>query len=208
LSTAPLTTHIELPLSPGSILLLGVVSDTHIPDRGLKLHPALVRMLASPGVTAILHAGDIAAPAVLAELGEIAPVIAVQGNRDWLFRKSLPAAVRLTIGPVKIGLVHGHGGLRRYLIDKARYLASGYRVERYRNLVRSLFPQVQAIVYGHTHRADNTVQDGCLYFNPGAAGGLAMTRRGPSIGFIRVGPGDQVQGEIVFLNEYRDTDPT
>ena len=35
------------------------------------------------GVDAILHAGDISRPRVLAQLAEIAPVHAVAGNRDW-----------------------------------------------------------------------------------------------------------------------------
>src|SRR5215813_15554663 len=55
--------------------VVGVIADTH----GL-LRPEAVAALA--GVDLIVHAGDIGSPAILAELGAIAPVVAVRGNND------------------------------------------------------------------------------------------------------------------------------
>ena len=85
---------------------IGVVSDTHLPRFGRRLPPALVEGL--QGVERILHLGDLTAPEVLDWLGAIAPVTAIAGNNDppelhaALGRKRL-----LTLGGVRIGMVHG-----------------------------------------------------------------------------------------------------
>ena len=55
--------------------VVGIISDTH----GL-LRPEAIEALR--GVALILHAGDVGAPEILAELRLIAPVIAVRGNVD------------------------------------------------------------------------------------------------------------------------------
>ncbi len=68
-----------------SVIRVGVVADTHVPDRAIDIHPALIPQLKAAGVQRILHAGDVCAPSVLEQLGEIGPVTAVRGNRDWLF---------------------------------------------------------------------------------------------------------------------------
>ena len=56
-------------------MLIGVISDTH----GL-LRPEAIEALR--GSDAIIHAGDVGDPAILAQLREIAPVTAVRGNVD------------------------------------------------------------------------------------------------------------------------------
>ena len=53
---------------------IGVVSDTHVPDRAVALHPALLSELRRNKVDLILHAGDISTAGVLQELETIAPV--------------------------------------------------------------------------------------------------------------------------------------
>ncbi|MNW94906.1 phosphodiesterase [compost metagenome] len=87
---------------------IGVVSDTHLPRFGRRLPSALVEGL--QGVDRILHLGDLTAPEVLGWLEAIAPVTAIAGNNDppelhaALGRKRL-----LTLGGVRIGMVHGDG---------------------------------------------------------------------------------------------------
>ncbi|HMB52877.1 MAG TPA: metallophosphoesterase family protein, partial [Thermoanaerobaculia bacterium] len=54
---------------------LGVISDTHG-----QLRPEVTALL--DGCDAILHAGDVGDPAILATLADIAPVTAVRGNVD------------------------------------------------------------------------------------------------------------------------------
>lgn len=71
-------------------LTVGVVADTHIPDKARWLHPALIPALQRAGVQTILHCGDISAPRVVAMLEQVAPVVAVRGNRDWAFARVLP----------------------------------------------------------------------------------------------------------------------
>jgi putative phosphoesterase len=61
---------------------LGVLADTHIPDRVPTLNPRVIQVFRQAQVSAILHAGDVSVPQVLAELEKIAQVYAVRGNRD------------------------------------------------------------------------------------------------------------------------------
>lgn len=68
------STYVELPADSGRI---AVVADTHS-----RPHPAAAELLESLRPEAILHAGDIGELAVLDELEEIAPVLAVRGNID------------------------------------------------------------------------------------------------------------------------------
>src|SRR5512143_3962257 len=94
---------------------LGVIADSHIPDRMRDLPQGVYPALA--GVEAILHAGDVCTQRVLDALAAIAPVYAVAGNRDFFLK--LPLERQLTFDGVTIGLTHGHGGWRGYLREKA-----------------------------------------------------------------------------------------
>ena len=76
-------------------LTLGVISDTHVPDRVRQLDPQAFGIFQAAGVQAILHAGDVSGPQLLAQLEQIAPVYAVKGNRDFLWLPHLPAELRL-----------------------------------------------------------------------------------------------------------------
>src|SRR5438477_1199118 len=62
------------------VCCLGLVSDTHMPERCRALPPALFEVLL--GVDLLLHAGDVGELAVLDRLSATAPVIAVHGNDD------------------------------------------------------------------------------------------------------------------------------
>jgi putative phosphoesterase len=174
-------------------LTLGVVADTHIPDRMRRLPPGLPRVF--EGVAAILHAGDISTPAVLDELAQIAPVHAVAGNADFA-RVRLPSDRVLEFEGVRIGLTHGHGGWLRYLWEKAVYEVNGYRSRRYAALAVSRFSGVQAVVYGHTHLPLNMVLDGVLAFNPGSLGPDYFAPYGAAVGLLTIADG-QVRGKIV-----------
>ncbi len=180
--------------------ILGVIADTHVPDRAPRLHPKAVETFQQAGVTAILHAGDICVPAVLEELEHVAPVFAVRGNRDWLL-PDLPQALDLQAGDLEIGLTHGHGGWSRYLIDKLQYLLHGYHLERYVSSLQELFPNAGIVVFGHTHRPVCEWVDGRLFFNPGSAGAAnepARTQR--SVGLIHVDGSGKIKGEWIPLD--------
>jgi putative phosphoesterase len=154
-------------------LTVGVVSDTHLypePRRGLP--PTLLDELAAAGVGLILHAGDILAPWVLDRLANIAPVLAVYGNADLAdLRLALPPSRVHTIGPHRIGLVHGDRGRGRTTPDRAYYTFADAPVD--------------CVIFGHSHQPLSKLRDGTLLFNPGSP---TDKRRQPyySFGLLRV----------------------
>ena len=146
---------------------VGVVSDTHCPEFLDHLPGRIAELLA--GVDLILHAGDVGSLDTLAELGRIAPVEAVRGDHDR--ELDLPERRVVEAAGRRIGLFHGN---RSHLFEEPATFAGtvslGYwwpTAGLYRHLRRT-FPDVDAIVYGHTHQADARRLDGALLFNPGA----------------------------------------
>jgi hypothetical protein len=118
------------------VVRVGVVSDTHVPDKARFLPAALLR--AFEGVDLIVHAGDLIVPEVIDALARVAPVHAVAGNNDprelveSLGRRRIVAA-----GGVRIGLVHGDRGRGRNTPDRAaRAFSAG---------------EVDWVVFGHSH---------------------------------------------------------
>jgi putative phosphoesterase len=182
------------------MLSLGVVADTHVPDRRRSLDPRLLEILRSRDIQAILHAGDVSSPAVLAELEEIAPVYAVRGNRDWLWLNNLPSDRMMTFAGVKIGMTHGHFGWVRYLLDRPYYTLHGYRHEHLLPRLLAKFPQTRVIVFGHGHLPLNEWVDGRLLFNPGSPHFPTEKNIAPSLGFLHLPGGSDVIGEIVTLD--------
>ncbi len=188
------------PVPASGIARLGVVADTHIPDRLKALPTHLFELLA--GVDLILHAGDISHPRVLDELRRLAPVVAVQGNRDIFYRagRRLPVDAIVEAGAIRIGMTHGHGGLASYIKEKLLYYTVGYYLNRYDVRVRERFSDVNAIVFGHSHSPVNQVRRGVLLFNPGAVGPDYKTRYGPGLGLLTVDTAhNRLSGEILPL---------
>jgi predicted phosphodiesterase len=60
---------------------LAVLADTHLRDAGSRVLPSRAWELVR-GADAVLHAGDVVEPGLLAALAEVAPVHAVLGNND------------------------------------------------------------------------------------------------------------------------------
>jgi putative phosphoesterase len=189
-----------LPAGP-PLLTVGVVADTHIPDRVRALHPELLARLRAAGVARILHAGDISSARVLDALRAAAPVTAVRGNRD-LLQPGLAMIERLELGGVPVALMHGHTGWLPYLWDKWQFYRHGYKLERYRDQLVADAGHARVAVFGHTHHPVVTWYRGVLLFNPGSAS--FGPRRGlpPSLGLLRIYPGGQVAGEILTLRGY------
>jgi putative phosphoesterase len=182
-----------------SVIKLGVIADTHIPDKAKALHPQVLPILRRSGVSAILHAGDISCVAVLKALSEIAPVYAVLGNRDWAFLRQLPLHRTLTFDGIVLGLTHSHGGLRSYIIGKFQYIAEGYNLERFKPRLLETFPTADVIVFGHTHRPLVRWANGKLFFNPGSTCFTDKREIPPSLGMLSIQPGGQTRGEIIPL---------
>ena len=176
------------------MVTLGIVADTHVPQRLRRLPAGLASALR--GVDLILHAGDLNTCRVLSQLEQIAPVQAVSGNAD-LFWSGLPLTRLLEIEGRRIGLVHSHGGWPRYLWGKVRDVF-GYNEDYFLNIARRSFGPVDAIVFGHTHRAHRSIQAGVLFFNPGPVAPTYFNTPGPQVGLLRVSR-EAIETEIVCL---------
>lgn len=131
------------------MLRIGVLSDTHMTGYQPEFAEKLRRHFA--GVDMILHAGDLTSILVLDAL-EAPEVLAVRGNMDGPeAAANLPTKRVITAGAFKIGLIHGWGSPRGLAGRVARE-----------------FEEVDAVVFGHSHRPTNLKKDGILLFNPGS----------------------------------------
>jgi putative phosphoesterase len=169
--------------------LIGVIADTHVPDRLPQIPPGALEALAASGVQTILHAGDICHRSAISQLEAVAAVIAVRGNRDLLrpANWALPSQRTVRVGDVVLGLTHGHGRPQEYLKSK---LPGSYRGAMPRARLMALFRRfdrtVQAVIYGHTHLPQIDWIDGVLFFNPGSPAPEFFSELGPTIGLLRI----------------------
>jgi putative phosphoesterase len=146
---------------------IGVIADTHCPEFLDRLPARVFEVL--DGVDLILHAGDVDGEETLTELRRLAPVEAVRGDHDSSL-PALPVSRAVSVEGKRIVVVHGQRS--RWLEEPNTLvwtLSLGY-FRPHRGLPRALkrrFPDADAIVYGHTHRARIETMDGVLLFNPG-----------------------------------------
>jgi putative phosphoesterase len=186
--------------NPGATTILGVIADTHVPDRIGHLRSGIIQAFQSASVNAILHAGDVSVPRVLEELTQVAPVYAVRGNRDWVRLGNLPLRLNLTFGDYQVGLIHGQGNLRRYLLNKLDYYRKGYQFDLYREYLVDEFPQEDVIIFGHSHVPVRKWINSQLLFNPGSACCWSDDGLPPSIGLLYLGPSrEEIHAELVEL---------
>jgi uncharacterized protein len=178
---------------------IGVISDTHISGKSNQLNPSIIRIFRREKVQIILHLGDITDLRIINDLNQIAKVFVVRGNRDFALWTKIPFATELNIDGIKIGLTHGHGLLPEYLLGKIIYLAVGFRFNRYRRLLDSLFPEAKVKLFGHTHSAFVRWINGVLYFNPGAACTKSPHDPHPSIGILRLESLENIQAKVMLL---------
>ena len=176
--------------------VVGVVADTHIPDRVNALHPLLPDELSQHRVQLILHAGDLSTMAVVRTLEKIAPVLAVTGNRDFLLRKEIPMKQHLKIYGNEVVLAHGHISPGIYWADKLEYITHGYSFDRYQQRLARLYPEARVIVFGHTHHPENQQIGEQLFFNPGAVSHGDYLDRAPFYGLLKFYKGGRIDATI------------
>lgn len=181
------------------MITLGVLADTHIPDRLDILRPQVLEIFQQNNVTAILHAGDVSTPMVLKDLAKIAPVYAVRGNRDIFRLWNLPGSTLLTYGGFRIWLTHGHGNVYRYLVNKVQFYTKGYQFEFYRDYLLQHSPAVDVIIYGHSHVPVTEWAGDQLIFNPGSACCGSNWGHPPSVGLLTIDPGKSITAKIMPL---------
>jgi uncharacterized protein len=157
-----------------------VVSDTHAPRRWRTCPPRVAAELR--GADLILHAGDVCTAAVLDELAQYAPLVAVAGNNDGadVTAWGAPDTTVLAVGGLSVAMVHDSGP------------AAGRLVR-----MRRRFPEAGLVVFGHSHiplYADDAT--GFAIFNPGSP---TDRRRQPhgTIGVLQIADGQLVTAEIV-----------
>lgn len=136
------------------MLKIGVISDTHIPEKAKSIPPKIMEGL--KGVDMIIHAGDLVDLSVIEQLKAACPnVKAVYGNMDPSdVRKALPEKEIIQAEKYRIGLMHGYGAPVNLI-----------------ELLSRLFKDdgVDMIIYGHSHSPENKKIGKVLFFNPGSA---------------------------------------
>jgi len=138
------------------VIVLGVISDTHMPRMAKALPKALVAGLRKHRIDLLVHCGDIVGETAIPLFESIAPFEAVAGNNDP------PQIVErygrrkiLTAGGVRIGLVHGDGARSGWSTPQhafEQFAGSG----------------VQAVLFGHSHIPYCRTRGGILLLNPGS----------------------------------------
>ena len=132
-------------------MLIGLISDTHIPDRARELPKNVISSFEN--VDLILHAGDLTSTKVIDELEKIAPTIAIQGNMDRAAGIMLPNAKVIEAEGLKIGITHGEV-YPRADTQQLLYLAKQLDAD--------------ILVTGHSHQPKIEQIDGVLLLNPGS----------------------------------------
>jgi putative phosphoesterase len=144
----------QLPKTPTQVTpakTIGLISDTHIPTRSRYLPKKVLQTFQD--VDYIIHAGDLVELAVIDELEQLAPVLAVHGNMDGPdVSGALPKLNSLKIAEWKIGVMH----------DPSIQLG----MNKMRELTRQ--HNFNVFVYGHTHTPNIKWEGKNLYINPGS----------------------------------------
>ena len=159
-------------------MLIGLISDTHIPDRRMKLPQKLMETFEN--VDLILHAGDVTSKSVIEELETIAPVIAVEGNMDRVAGDvDLPVSKVIEVEGHKIGIIHGEvypRGDTQHLYYSALELG------------------VDILVSGHSHIAQLEKIKEVILVNPGSPTNPRLSD--PSVALMEIN-GDKIEVEFV-----------
>lgn len=148
---------------------IGLISDTHVPKRAMCIPKRVFEIFEK--VDYIIHAGDLVELAVVDELEQIAPVLAVHGNMDGIeVAAAFPRLNSMKMFNWKIGVVHEPNVL--YGSNKMQEIAeqNGFNV----------------IVYGHTHIANIKWEDKVLYINPGSPTDPSSLTDKPTVGLLKI----------------------
>ena len=172
-------------------ILIGLLSDTHIPLRTDKFPDVVFDDFKARKVDYLFHMGDFTSFTVYKKLIETFgndKVVAVRGNMDFdsKLTQTLSERLEFTIYDFKVLMVHGMGGpniIIKRLIKKLDLLNSDYDL----------------VIFGHTHRPVNEVSNGILFFNPGTTTPIDNKLTViSSYGYLKISR-DEIKPEIVYL---------
>lgn len=163
-------------------MLIGVIADTHIPDREKQLPSAVLDLFSR--VSLVLHAGDFTTEETWAAIKNQTQLRAVRGNMDQPeLKQKLPPKEVFSIEGVKIGLIHGTGSPLG-IVQRVRAAFAGEGV----NLV----------VYGHTHQPQKEWVEGVLFLNPGSPTDKVFAPFN-SFAIVELQEGQIIKAEIIPL---------
>ncbi len=156
---------------------IAVLADTHIPKKARALPAPAWEILRRSDL--LIHAGDILTTEFLDSLREILPLYAVLGNND--VGVDLPEKLEIEVEGARLAVIHDSGTAK----GRARRM-------------KKLFPEAEAVIFGHSHIPINSREEGILLFNPGSA---TDKRRQPkhTMGLLEVANGF-LSGTIVELD--------
>ncbi|HHL35044.1 MAG TPA: YfcE family phosphodiesterase [Desulfobulbaceae bacterium] len=153
----------------------GILSDTHRTEADLRFRRLIERCFSDCAM--IIHAGDLTDISILDAFAD-KTVYAVHGNMcRGKAQHILPRATTFSLGGFTIGLTHGAG--------------LGHDIEA---ALWDLFPDVDCVIYGHTHQPVLHRQAGRLIINPGSF--KATSRWGAPGTFAVLEAGDPLPGAI------------
>jgi hypothetical protein len=154
---------------------IAIVSDTHMPRGNRRVPDVCVDAMRDADL--IVHAGDFSGVEVLEWLESLGPrVVAVRGNVESSeVRARLPESLEFSADRHRIGVIHDAGPARG-------------RLER----MRLRFPDVAAVIFGHSHLPLHEAAHGFQIFNPGSP---TERRRSPKHSF---GIADTAGGRLIF----------
>lgn len=177
-------------------MLIGLISDTHIPEATEKLPGEVFEAFSE--VDLILHAGDIYQLSVLVELEKLAPVLAAEGDDDYpdtIRDKRVQEKHTLQIERKTIWLIHENPFKSFAMISQPQSWESYTRQKRGKN------PKPDVIVFGHEHRTHTETIDGILMINPGSPTFLHYKKGLGTLGILDI-TADRINHRIVNLSEF------
>ncbi len=139
---------------------IGVVSDTH---NNLKNIKTIINLFNDEGVPVVIHTGDISNANSLERFSNLnSKLIGVYGNNDRNesglkevaqknnFQFQEPPR-RLSLLDREIVIFHEPDNIDQFLSENQL---------------------IDVVLYGHTHRYENSIKNGVLFFNPGESAGM------------------------------------
>lgn len=108
------------------------------------LRPQVLEHLKTADV--ILHGGDINKQSVVDELQRYAPLYVVRGNNDKEWADKIPHDLTINLGGLNFFMVHN------------------------KKDVPASLPNVDVVVFGHSHKYLQEEKNGMLWLNPGSCG--------------------------------------
>jgi putative phosphoesterase len=139
---------------------IGVVSDTH---NNLKNIEIIINLFNDEKVPLVIHTGDIASANSLEQFSKLnSELIGVYGNNDRNELGIKEVALennfhfqepprKLNLFNREIAIFHEPENIEQFLLENKK---------------------TNVVLYGHTHRYENTTKDGVLFFNPGESAGM------------------------------------